>query len=319
MPKTLPSISAKTLTLDEWLAIVETPEYNRKVRVADYEFPTDQHRDEFLGSIHSRSESTIKNLLRSFLIQGGTLGTDESIRRSLRARSYVDVSKLLDEFEFLRRLTEPPFLPWDGITWILDLLPHYPAKALNVLDAYYTAHCQFLPDGRIHGLMDAEVIIRQRYLNIENSRDALLSLSSEEFEYLVGALYKKLGYKVVVTQRSRDGGVDVEATRSDPGGQAVLLVQCKRYEDVVRVAAVRELMGVVSRRHANKGVIVATCGFTSPARNEASLTPMIELIDFPALNKLLNQNFGAKWPLYMSHEIRNLQFASTRLNLQHAA
>jgi len=140
----------------------------------------------------------------------------------------------------------------------------------------------------------------------------LLDLRPDEFEHLVGALYEKLGYTVAVSQRSRDGGVDVEARRTDAGGQALVLVQCKRYEDVVRVQAVRELMGVVSRRQANKGVVVATCGFTRPARQEAKETPMIELIDFVALNRLLNTHLGASWPEHMSYDIRQMQMAGAK-------
>ena len=164
----------------------------------------------------------------------------------------------------------------------------------------------------MQGLWDAEAIIRRRYLHWENPRESLLSLRSDEFEYLIGALFQKMGYDVAVTQASRDGGVDVEAGRKDPGGRALILVQCKRYESVIRVPAIRELMGVVARRQANKGVLIATCGFTSPARQEASENVMIELIDFPALNRLLNQHFGAKWPDYISYEIRQLQMSNAK-------
>jgi restriction system protein len=100
---------------------------------------------------------------------------------------------------------------WERITWVLDLIPHYPAKALDVLGAFFAAHCQFMPDGRIHGLSDAEAIIRRKYLHCENPRDALLSLRPDEFEYLIGALYESMGYDVMVTTASHDGGVDVEA------------------------------------------------------------------------------------------------------------
>lgn len=225
-----------------------------------------------------------------------------------------ELERLMDEHEFIRKLVEPPFLPWDGTRWVLDLLPHFPAKALDVLDAYFNAHCQFLPDGRIHGLEDAEAVIRKRYLHCENPREALLSLRPDEFEFLIGALYQKLGFAATVTKSTRDGGVDIEARRTDPGGRALILIQCKRYEDVVRVQAVRELMGVVARRQANKGVLVATCGFTTPARQEANSTPMIELIDFHGLNMLLNRHLGANWPVLMSYEIRRTQLANAQLH-----
>ena len=54
--------------------------------------------------------------------------------------------------------------PWERVTWILDLLPDHLSKAVDALDAYFLAHIQFLPDGRMDGLEDAEAVIRQRYL-----------------------------------------------------------------------------------------------------------------------------------------------------------
>jgi restriction system protein len=312
MPKEKPLVDAKSLTLDEWLALATTPDHRRKVRLADYEFPTDVHRDQFLDAIHGHTESTIRTLLRNFLMEGGTMGGDSLSIRIVLEKSDDELQQLMEKHDFYRRLVEPPFLPWQGNTWILDLLPHYPLKALDALDAYFIAHCQQLPDGRINGMADAEAIIRARYLHRENPRDALLALRPEEFEFLIGSLYEKLGYTVRVTQRSNDGGVDIEARSNDAGGKALVLIQCKRYEDVVRVQPVRELMGVVSRRQANKGVVVATCNFTRSAKLEAAQTPMIELVDFAALNRLLNRCLGSEWPRTMSYEIRRMQLVTVR-------
>lgn len=312
MKKDKPLLIPKDLTLAEWLAKIEVPEQKRDCRINDYEFPTDEHREEFLGSIHSYSESTIRLLLRLFLIRGGTLGIDERTQHGLWSLTNGERLKLCQEYEFLRRLDEPPFHPWDGVTWILDLLPDYPAKAIDVLGAYFTAHCQFLPDGRIRGLADAEEIIRRRYLHVENPREALLSLRPDEFEYLIGALYEKLNFKVEITQRTRDGGVDVWARRSDEGGKALLLIQCKRESHTVGPKPGRELMGVVSAQKANMGVVVATCGFTRTARSEASASSRIELIDFKALNLLLNRHMGARWPDNMMFEIRRMQMSEAK-------
>lgn len=250
----LPIIDAETLSVDEWLKHILVPVHERRYRIADYEFPTDRHREAFLAIVNGLPESMVRAVLRRLLFTGGTLGTDRAIRSSMHSRDPEEVLRLTEELEFIRRLIEPPFLPWEGVTWILDLLPHYPAKALDVLDAFFTAHCQFLPDGRAHGLSDAEAIIRRRYLNWENPRESLLSLRPDEFEYLIGALFAKMGYHVTVTKASRDGGVDVEATRKDPGGRALILIQCKKHESTIRVSAIRQLMGVVARRQANKGV-----------------------------------------------------------------
>jgi restriction system protein len=306
-----PPFDEESLSLEEWLSHVLVPKYKRSFDIADYQFPTDHHRNEFLETIGTRSEDVIRALLRSFLIKGGGLGVDVSIERSIRSMEPAEQAKLVEEYEFVRRLMEPPFEPWHGITWILDLLPDYPGRALDVLSSYITAHSQFLPDWRFNGLADAEAVIRHRYVHRENPREVLLSLRPDEFEYLVAAVYRRLGYRVIVTQKSCDGGVDIEARRDDAGGRALLLIQCKRYQDVVRVQTVRELMGVVSRRQANKGVVVATCGFTRSARSEAAANSIIELINFQDLNRLLNLHIGAKWPDYVYREIRTVQLENS--------
>jgi restriction system protein len=306
---TRPFVAGKTLPLDEWLSLVLTPAHERPVRVADHEFPSDAHRDVYLDTLTGRDETSVKALLRLFLLSNGTLGTDRATRHSIHLAGPERALQLREQFEFVRRLVEPPFLPWEGVTWILDLLPHYPARALDVLDAFFIAHCQFLPDGRAHGMADAEAVIRRRYLHWENPRESLLSLRPREFEFLIAALYKRMGYEVKVTQASRDGGLDVEALRVDPGDRAQLLIQCKRYEKSVGVAEVRQLMGVVARRQANKGVLIATCGFTKPAYQEAAENSMIELVSYGELNKLLNRHFGSRWPNQISSEIRSIQLA----------
>src|SRR5262249_39598166 len=49
---------------------------------------------------------------------------------------------------------EGPPPPWEGVTWILDLLPNNPRAAIHTLEAYFEAHGLLLPDGRINGLFD---------------------------------------------------------------------------------------------------------------------------------------------------------------------
>lgn len=154
---------------------------------------------------------------------------------------------------------------------------------------------------------DARAVIRQRYLHFENPREALASLSPSEFEFLVGALFKRMGYSVVVTQQSRDGGVDVVARKSDSGASATVLIQCKHYQGKVSVHAVRELTGVVLRQHANKGIIVCSGDFTRTAGQEARQTPTVELVGFSQLNMLLNRHLGTNWPTSMNFYIRGMQ------------
>lgn len=67
----------KDISLEEWLEIVLTHPDSRKLRVyPDCCFPTDEHRDQYIESIKSRSSKELRTLLRQFLISTGTLGCD---------------------------------------------------------------------------------------------------------------------------------------------------------------------------------------------------------------------------------------------------
>ncbi|MEU4350116.1 restriction endonuclease [Streptomyces sp. NPDC023838] len=82
-----------------------------------------------------------------------------------------------------------------------------------------------------------------------------------EFESLVAELFRARGMDAVTTQRSNDGGVDVEAVDPDPISGGRIIVQVKRYRNTVPPTAVRDLYGTVQGAGANKGVLVTTSGF----------------------------------------------------------
>ena len=262
--------------------------------------------NEYLATAHLRSEVEVKALLRSFLIPNGVLGVDHDMFKNLCAMGLDHLSQMRNEFEFVRRLCRLEGA-WEGLTWTLDLLPRSPMRAIEVLDSYYEAHCQFLPDGRAMGISDAQAVIRRRFLTFENPREALQSLTSLEFELLVGALFKRMGYSVTVTPPSGDGGVDVVAEKLESGARAVVLIQCKLNRNKVKVQPVRELTGVVLKRHANKGILITNSTFTSGATREADATPTVELIGYKGLNELLNQNMGTNWPESMAMFIRDMK------------
>ncbi|MEV6547610.1 restriction endonuclease [Streptomyces sp. NPDC051597] len=81
------------------------------------------------------------------------------------------------------------------------------------------------------------------------------------FESLVAELFRARGMDAVTTQRSNDGGVDVEAVDPDPISGGRIIVQVKRYRNTVPPTAVRDLYGTVQAAGANKGVLVTTSGF----------------------------------------------------------
>lgn len=121
------------------------------------------------------------------------------------------------------------------------------------------------------------------------SRPNLMELTPFEFENLVNNLFEKIGFNSKSTQASRDGGVDVVAfdTRPILGGKVV--IQAKRYKNVVGVSAVRDLYGTMINEGANKGILVSTSHYGKDAYEFAKDKPM-ELIDGGGLLYLLEQN-----------------------------
>ncbi len=91
-------------------------------------------------------------------------------------------------------------------------------------------------------------------------------MTPDEFEDAVCRLFNAFGYNLSVTQRSRDGGIDLDGLQGGLG-QARVVVQCKRYSSPVGVSAVRELFGVVSDDpEIAEGFLVTTSTFTQDAQ-----------------------------------------------------
>jgi restriction system protein len=112
---------------------------------------------------------------------------------------------------------------------------------------------------------------------------------------LVAALYQELGYNVVLTPPSRDGGRDVVASRKTPGQREVVQIECKTHTSPVGVSYVRQLRGVIERLGANRGILVTIGRFTRGARKESEDDSRLELIEGPALIQMLNASFGPLW------------------------
>ena len=164
----------------------------------------------------------------------------------------------------------------------------------------------YLPDGRIHGLSDAMDLITAFYIvgdrtDRESRFAALLALGSREFEWLSAHLCSEMGYDVVLTAPTKDGGRDVIATRDDVGAKERILVSCKLGENRVSVDEVDRMLGVATREPATRGVIMAPSGFTSGERRAATETarsePRIELVDLDGLTTLYNNHLGTGWHL----------------------
>ncbi|MEU5534044.1 restriction endonuclease [Streptomyces sp. NPDC020362] len=117
----------------------------------------------------------------------------------------------------------------------------------------------------------------------------LYAMDPIAFENLVADLFRAMGMQAVTTQRSNDGGVDVDALDPAPIRGGKIVVQVKRYRNTVPPTAVRDLYGTVQDAGANKGVLVTTSGFGSGSRTFANGKPL-ELISGAELVDLLHRH-----------------------------
>jgi restriction system protein len=117
----------------------------------------------------------------------------------------------------------------------------------------------------------------------------LYAMDPVVFESLVADLFRSMGMRAVTTQRSNDGGVDVDALDPTPIRGGKIVVQVKRYRNTVPPTAVRDLYGTVQDAGANKGVLVTTSGFGPGSHTFARGKPL-ELVSGDELVDLLHRH-----------------------------
>jgi len=111
--------------------------------------------------------------------------------------------------------------------------------------------------------------------------DNLAAMDWEDFEHLIREVFEEEfsvnGGEVKVTQASRDGGVDAVAFDPDPIRGGKIVIQAKRYTNVVGVSAVRDLYGTVINEGATKGILITTANYGSDAHEFAQGKPLVLL------------------------------------------
>jgi len=128
--------------------------------------------------------------------------------------------------------------------------------------------------------------------DLDDSKNLAL-MDWEDFEHLIREIFEKEftqnGGDVKVTQSSRDGGVDAIAFDPDPIRGGKIVIQAKRYTNVVGVAAVRDLYGTVLNEGATKGILVTTSNYGADAYSFAKGKP-ISLLNGSNLLHLLEKH-----------------------------
>ena len=96
-----------------------------------------------------------------------------------------------------------------------------------------------------------ESIINNKYLST--------SERGQIFEREMTELFKQLGWKVKLTQPSKDGGVDIIL---DNLNGEVCIVQCKFHKNKIGVEPIRALWGVKDSFNADRVIMLAYAGTT---------------------------------------------------------
>lgn len=105
--------------------------------------------------------------------------------------------------------------------------------------------------------------IRRYYLNLKMKK--VDRLSGRAFEKYLRAQFQHLHYRVKLTELSHDYGADLILKKRGE----VIVVQAKRYESNVGIAAVQEAVGAIAYYNADRAMVVTNSGFTKSARNLA--------------------------------------------------
>jgi len=113
---------------------------------------------------------------------------------------------------------------------------------------------------------------------LEKQKDinSIRLISWQEFEELVGEVYRRKGYHVTeFGGGGADGGVDLILKRNGE----VIFIQCKHWRmDKVGVSIVRELYGVMTAEGATGGIVISSGTFTQESKDFAKGKP-IEMIE----------------------------------------
>jgi CheY-like chemotaxis protein len=112
------------------------------------------------------------------------------------------------------------------------------------------------------------------------------------YEEVVAWLLADMGYDVDLTRMSKDGGIDIIATKTDWASDVLLVVECKRYRRSNRVGLgiVQRLEGAASGMGADRAMLATTSSFTKEACEwgQRSVGIRLSLKDFNDFRDLLS-------------------------------
>ncbi len=230
-----------------------------------------------IRTVHELFEADVVDGLQAVAFNGIVTSTNPATGKKERK---VIASVLANKDEFMEldlSLVEPKatFKHLKGIaaTTFVDLTPIPPIIKLEKSDK------RFIEGRDVVAIIDESI--------------NLAAMNWDDFEHLIREIFEKEfavnGGEVKVTQASSDGGVDAIAFDPDPIRGGKIVIQAKRYTNVVGVAAVRDLYGTVMNEGATKGILVTTSNYGNDSYKFAQDKP-ITLLNGGNLLSLLEKH-----------------------------
>lgn len=298
-------------TFDEWYYLVKK---NEDV-FPRFRIPYQEWLDEYLSEIDNKSDSEVLELLR-YLLFPFTLGLDLSNYETFifynsdnnstidtTSKESIQIKDNLNKIEKYKRMQNNQDA-WEGLTWILQLLPFHPYKAIMALNLYLNAEIMYMHDDRIIGINQCISIIESKFIYTNKGlENYILNLTPREFELLIASLYNHLGYETEITSATRDGGKDVIARIKREDCKEVVYAECKLYKTTeLSKDTVRAFGYTVIRDNINRGVLFCTGYVNSQLREFDS---RIQIFSLDEIIILLNAHLGSDWYKRLSLLIEN--------------
>lgn len=108
---------------------------------------------------------------------------------------------------------------------------------------------------------DQTVYLDQRYIDyLARNGEEMGRIHWRNFERLTTEFFRRQGYEVDLGKGTKDGGIDVRVwtDKDSKSGPPLMLIQCKRYKDVVGIETVKAFWSDVHFAGAEKGLIATT-------------------------------------------------------------
>lgn len=201
---------------------------------------------------------------------------------------------------------------WDNLNALLDAVPErVPAPTLDADQLREllrsTLHGQatkgLLRPGSVLGetadrklseLVGATTSVDDETIRVFAQEPELLyHLTSRRFEEVVAEILRRLGFNhVQLTPATRDGGVDIYASKDDVTGTSLYIIECKLWkpERKVGLEVLQRLYGVLLDRRATKAIVATTTTFSRDAKKwHSDRQHQMALRDYEGVRAWLDQ------------------------------